>query len=58
MQKKKSNKAKLNINERSPPRGADWPRASLSLSADIQLNVLNTSYDRMCLCDNSVEVGT
>jgi hypothetical protein len=27
--------------------GAAWPRAGLSLSADVHLNVLNNSYDRM-----------
>jgi hypothetical protein len=26
-----------------------WPRASLSLSNDIHLHVLNNSYNRMCL---------
>jgi hypothetical protein len=29
--------------------GGAYPRVSLSLGADIHLNVLNTSYDRMYL---------
>ena len=33
------------------------PRAGLSSSADIHLNVRNNSYDRMYLCAHSVEVG-
>jgi hypothetical protein len=33
------------------------PRAGLPLSAGIHLNALNGSYDRMCLCARSVEMG-
>jgi hypothetical protein len=34
------------------------PGASLSLSANIHPNVLNSSYDRMCLCARSAKICT
>jgi hypothetical protein len=36
----------------------DQPRASLSLSANIHLHVLNTRYDRVCRGARSVEICT
>ena len=36
---------------------ASQPRASLPLSADIHLNALVNSYDRIYLCARSAEMG-
>jgi hypothetical protein len=42
----------------SSERGSLGSKASLSLGADIHLNVLTNSYDRMYLWACSVEMGT